>query len=79
MNAMELKSKAEAPFLSSWTLCLQAELISAGLRPLIPEREQEDLEKGDTQRTQRVLLYRMMKRVDMQWQRGQQEEDWQAG
>lgn len=39
-----VKSKAEAPFLSSWTLCLQAELISGGLRPLIPEQEQEDLE-----------------------------------
>lgn len=42
-----VKSKAEAPFLSSWTLCLQAELVSGGLRPLIPEQEQEDLEKGD--------------------------------
>lgn len=64
-----VKSKAEAPSLSSWTLCLQAELISGGLRPLSPEREQEDLERVDTQRTQwtkSVLLKRLMKRVGMQ-------------
>lgn len=42
-----VKSKAEAPSLSSWTLCLQAELISGGWHPLIPEQVGEDLERGD--------------------------------
>lgn len=42
-----VKSKAEAPSLSSWTLCLQAELISGGWHPLIPEQVGEDLERSD--------------------------------
>lgn len=39
------KRKAEAPFLSDWTLCLQAELVSGGWHPLFPEQVGEDLER----------------------------------
>lgn len=45
-----VKSKAEAPSLSSWTLCLQAELISGGWHPLIPEQVGEDLERDEKNR-----------------------------
>lgn len=41
----ENKQKAEAPFLSSWTLCLQVVLVSAGWHPLFPEQEEEGLRK----------------------------------
>lgn len=42
------KRKAEAPSLSSWTLCLQAELVSAGWHPLFPEQVEEDLQRDYT-------------------------------
>ncbi len=41
----EDRRKAEAPSLSSWTLYLQAELVSGGWHPLFPEQEGEDLER----------------------------------
>lgn len=41
------KRKADAPSLSSWTLCLQAALVSGGWHPLFPEQVGGDLEKND--------------------------------
>lgn len=43
----EDKRKAETPSLSSWTLYLQAELVSGGWHPLFPEQVGEDLERDD--------------------------------
>lgn len=43
----EDKRKAEAPSLSSWTLYLQAELVSAGWHPLFPEQVRDDLERDE--------------------------------
>lgn len=45
MNPCKDKRKGEAPSLSSWTLYLQAELVSAGWHPLFPEQVGEDLER----------------------------------
>lgn len=39
------KEKAEAPSLSSWTLCLQAVLVSEGWHPSIPEQQEEEEEE----------------------------------
>lgn len=50
-SCKEEKRKAEAPFLSSWTLCLQAELVSAGWHPLFPEQVGEDLEGDEVKGT----------------------------
>lgn len=44
-SCKEDKRKAEAPSLSSWTLYLQAELVSGGWHPLFRGQVEEDLEK----------------------------------
>lgn len=74
-----VKRKAEAPSLSSWTLYLQAELISGGWHPLFPERVGEDLERDDARGRQekkretaesqknRKCVKKQIQRVSMQW------------
>lgn len=44
-SCKEKEKKRKAPFLSSWILCLQAELVFGGWHPLFPEQMGEDLEK----------------------------------
>lgn len=48
-----VKRKAEAPSLSSWTLYLQAGLISGGWHPWSPEQVGEDLQRDDAKGTPR--------------------------
>lgn len=48
-----VKRKAEAPSLSSWTLYLQAGLISGGWHPWFPEQVGEDLQRDDAKGTPR--------------------------
>lgn len=50
-HAKEEKRKAEAPFLSRWTLCLQAVLVSGGSHPLFPEQVGEHLERDKSRRS----------------------------
>lgn len=65
-----VNGEAEAPFLSSWTLCLQAVLIFGGWRPWCPGQVGENLDTDvegnpEEKRQEQRALRKQAQRADV--------------